>query len=273
MQTEQFHVILNTQFPCLPTPALTPRPSTTNFLQEDTQSSTLLRSGCPNHLYLPRLTTSATRLIPRRLHKSSLRFLSLKDTPHIHLTIICSVLSKLLRSAAFHCPGFSSIYQNTLDTSTIDPSFDTIRCTTHSQNRRKLLELSPSTSHSSSSRFHYKVYKIYSFLCRYWIYFNGIVYIVCLNQIQSLNVNFIYVFTCFSRQMGLCEAVMIINSNWESKILSWNYSCCHSIQHSCWIFCDVISGLKSFPPSSRFKRLMMSRLGYLTQLFITIDCS
>ena len=80
-------------------------PSTTNPLQADTQSSTLLRSRCPNHLNLPRLTTSATQLIPRRLHKSSLRFLSFKDTPHIHLTIIRSVLSRLLRSSAFiaHC--------------------------------------------------------------------------------------------------------------------------------------------------------------------------
>ena len=66
-------------------------PSTTNLLQADTQSSTLLRSRCPNHLNLPRLATSATQLIPRRLHKSSLRFLSFKDTPHIHLTIIRSV--------------------------------------------------------------------------------------------------------------------------------------------------------------------------------------
>ena len=47
-------------------------PSTTSLLQADTQSSTLLRSRCPNHLNLPRLTTSATQLIPRRLHKSSL---------------------------------------------------------------------------------------------------------------------------------------------------------------------------------------------------------
>ena len=76
-------------------------PFTTNPLQADTQSSTLLRSRCPNHLNLPRLTTSATQLIPRRLYKSSLRFLSFKDTPHIHLTIIRSVLSRLLRSSAF----------------------------------------------------------------------------------------------------------------------------------------------------------------------------
>ena len=72
-------------------------PSTTSPLQADTQSSTLLRSRCPNHLNLPRLTKSTTQLMPRRLHKSSLHLLSFKDTPHIHLTIMCSVLSKLLR--------------------------------------------------------------------------------------------------------------------------------------------------------------------------------
>ena len=33
------------------------------------------------------LTTSATHWIPRRLHKSSLCFLSVKNAPHIHLTI------------------------------------------------------------------------------------------------------------------------------------------------------------------------------------------
>ena len=33
-------------------------------------------------------------------------------------------------------PRFQFHYQNTQDTSTIDPSFDTIRCTTPSQNRR-----------------------------------------------------------------------------------------------------------------------------------------
>ena len=35
-------------------------PATSTFLQADTQSSTLLRSRCPNHLNLPHLTTSAT---------------------------------------------------------------------------------------------------------------------------------------------------------------------------------------------------------------------
>ena len=48
----------------LPLPAhLTP--ATTTFLHDDTQSSPLLRSTCPNHLNLPCLTTSATLWTPK----------------------------------------------------------------------------------------------------------------------------------------------------------------------------------------------------------------
>ena len=48
----------------LPLPAhLTP--ATTTFLQADTQSSPILRSTCPIHLNLPRLTTSATLSTPK----------------------------------------------------------------------------------------------------------------------------------------------------------------------------------------------------------------
>ena len=133
MQTKQFTMSSLTH--CSHVFLLRPRPlvpSTTNPLQADTQSSTLLRSRCPNHLNLPRLTTSATQLIPRRLYKSSLCFLSFKDTPHIHLTIIRSVLSRLLRSSAFIAHVSCSIYQDTLDTSTIDPSFDTMH---HAQSK------------------------------------------------------------------------------------------------------------------------------------------
>ena len=46
---------------------------------------------------LPCLTTSATLCIPKRLFKSTLHFLSLSDTPHIHLAIIRSVFSRLCR--------------------------------------------------------------------------------------------------------------------------------------------------------------------------------
>ena len=104
-------------------------PSTTNPLQADTQSSTLLRSRCPNHLNLPRLTTSATQLIPRRLHKSSLRLLSFKDTPHIHLTIIRSVLSKILRSSASVLTNwFSSVLTNWFSSVLTDWNIFQFRC-------------------------------------------------------------------------------------------------------------------------------------------------
>ena len=89
---------------------------------------TPIRSRCPNHLNLScftlfpfpknssklplnwkpssvmrtsRTTTTATLCTPRRLYKSTLRFLSFSDTPHIHLTIIFSFLSKLCRFAFF----------------------------------------------------------------------------------------------------------------------------------------------------------------------------
>ena len=47
MQTEQFHVILYTRSHVFLLPPWPLAPSTTNLLQEDTQSSTLLRSSIP----------------------------------------------------------------------------------------------------------------------------------------------------------------------------------------------------------------------------------
>ena len=101
----------------------------------------LLRSRCPNHLNLPRLTTSATQLDDHwRLYKclTALSVFQGHPTHPSHHHTLCPFQTSQVIS--LHCPRFSSIYQDTLDTSTIDPSFDTIRCTTHSQNRRKLLE-------------------------------------------------------------------------------------------------------------------------------------
>ena len=65
-----------------------------------------LCSTCPNHLNLPCLTTFATLQTPKRLYKSSLRFLSFRDTPHIYLIIMCSALSRLCKFSAFiaHVP-------------------------------------------------------------------------------------------------------------------------------------------------------------------------
>ena len=65
-------------------------PSTTNPLQADTQSSTLVRSRCPNHLNLPRLITSATQLIPRIfavLHMWPLQLLI--NNPVFYYNICC----------------------------------------------------------------------------------------------------------------------------------------------------------------------------------------
>ena len=63
------------------------------------------------------LTTSSTLCTPKRLYKTTLRFLSFSHTPHIHLTIIQSILSRLYRNRFLHRPGLSPICQCTLDTS------------------------------------------------------------------------------------------------------------------------------------------------------------
>src|SRR5208282_6762362 len=83
-----------------------PRPlpftrSTTICLHADTQSSGCLRSTCPKHLSLPRLTTTETLSMSNRLNSSALAFLSLNLAPNIHLIIILSVLSSLCISSAF----------------------------------------------------------------------------------------------------------------------------------------------------------------------------
>ena len=53
-------------------------------------NSTLTVHMPPNHPNLPCLTPSATLWTSKRLYKTSLHFLSFRDTPHIHLTIIRS---------------------------------------------------------------------------------------------------------------------------------------------------------------------------------------
>src|SRR3989442_339046 len=88
----------------LPLPFLAP-PTTSKFLHLETQSSASLRSTCPNHLSLPRLTTLSTPTIPSPRLSSSLDLLSFRVTPDIHLTMLFSVLSSLsyqpLSSAKF----------------------------------------------------------------------------------------------------------------------------------------------------------------------------
>ena len=70
---------------------------------------------CPNHLNLPLWIFVSTHSMPKRLKSSSLRFRSFKDTPHILLTIILSVLISFARSSAF-IPHVSLPYTNTLCT-------------------------------------------------------------------------------------------------------------------------------------------------------------
>src|SRR3989442_1084193 len=91
--THFIHVFL---FPPFPT-----RPTTSKRRHSETQSSAPLRSTCPNHLSLPRLTTLSTLSIPNPRLRSSLFLLSFSVTPDIHLTILFSVLTSLCISTAF----------------------------------------------------------------------------------------------------------------------------------------------------------------------------
>src|SRR5437867_13319544 len=70
--THSIHVILGL-------PLLTP-PTTSKFLHLETQSSASLRSTCPNHLSLPRLTTSSTPSIPSPHLSFSLRHVQFRRT-------------------------------------------------------------------------------------------------------------------------------------------------------------------------------------------------
>ena len=61
---------------------------------------------------------AATLCIPKRLYKSTLHFLSFTDAPHIHLTIIRSVLSRVCSFLAFNA-HVSVPYVNTLWTQSL----------------------------------------------------------------------------------------------------------------------------------------------------------
>src|SRR5437867_7494064 len=81
-------------------PFLTP-PTTSKFLHLETQSSASLRSTCPNHLSLPRLTTLSTPTILSPRLSYSLDLLSFRVTPDIHLTMLFSVFTSLCISSTF----------------------------------------------------------------------------------------------------------------------------------------------------------------------------
>src|SRR6267154_3538002 len=97
----------------LPLPILT-FPSTSKLLHLETQSSAALRSTCPYHLNLPRLTTLSTLSIPNPC-LNSLVFLSFMVTPDIHLTMLFSVLRSRCISSTF-IAQVSLRYTSTLST-------------------------------------------------------------------------------------------------------------------------------------------------------------
>ena len=126
VQTKHLHIILHTFIPSLPPSTRTSRPChhhISHFALPPPIIPPLLRSTCPNHLNLSRLTTSSTLCTTKSLYKSTLCFLSFSDTPHIHLTIICSVLSRLCRFAFFIAQVSVPYCQCTLDTSLVYLSF------------------------------------------------------------------------------------------------------------------------------------------------------
>src|SRR5437867_3962880 len=82
--------------PPFPTP-----PTTSKRRHSETQSSAPLRSTCPNHLSLPRLTTLSTLSIPKPFVRSLVLPLSFSVTPDIHLTMLFSVLTSLCISSFF----------------------------------------------------------------------------------------------------------------------------------------------------------------------------
>ena len=101
VQTKRLHIIFHTFIPSLPPSTRTSHSCHQHISTGRHPIIPHFCSTCPNHLNLPRLTTSSTLCTPKRLYKSTLRFLSFSDTPHIHLTIIRSVLSRLCRFAFF----------------------------------------------------------------------------------------------------------------------------------------------------------------------------
>src|SRR6266516_1183291 len=102
----------------LPLPFFIP-PITSTLLHLETQSLASLRSTCPNHLNLPRLTTLSTPSIPNPCLSYSLVLLSLRFTPDIHLTILFSVLTSLLHIIYLHRPSFTAIHKHPLSTRSI----------------------------------------------------------------------------------------------------------------------------------------------------------
>ena len=114
MQTQLIHIILShilSKSSC-PYPHISPLPPPHSYRPTPNNLHSYAPHAQTTSIY-HRLTTSAMLSSPKRLYKSTLRFLSFRDTPHIHLTIIHSVLSRLCRFASF-IAQVSVPYVNTL---------------------------------------------------------------------------------------------------------------------------------------------------------------
>src|SRR2546425_1131207 len=98
--THSIHVFLPLPFPLTP-------PSTSKFLHLGAQSSASLRSTCPNHLSLPRLTTLSTPTIPSPRLSSSLDLLSFSHSRHPPNHAIFRS-HKPLHIIHFHRPSFAT---------------------------------------------------------------------------------------------------------------------------------------------------------------------
>jgi len=84
------------------------------FISSSTHSFIMLHMSKPSQSATPHHIRHTLYTQKTELYKSTLRFLSFSDTPHIHLTIISSVLYRL-QICFLHSQGFSPIYDvNTL---------------------------------------------------------------------------------------------------------------------------------------------------------------
>src|SRR6184192_4393224 len=80
----------------LPPPFFTP-PTTSKFLHLETRSSGSLRSTCPNHLSLPRLTTFSTPSIPSPSLSSSFGLLSFGTSEELRLGLGIEGVEEVVR--------------------------------------------------------------------------------------------------------------------------------------------------------------------------------
>src|SRR6184192_610057 len=108
--THSIHVFLGLPF-------LTP-PTTTKFLHLETQSPASLRSTCPNHLSLPRLTTLSTPTIPITQPTPELLIRSFVLQSHSRHPPNHAIFRshKPLHIIHFHRPRFVTIHKHPLHT-------------------------------------------------------------------------------------------------------------------------------------------------------------